>query len=78
MLSMFSSGILLGYGLYILFLIGYTVYNKIFVNNGENMTFNPWLTLVMTLLMFIACSINLYICVRRETKNSIVENIREL
>ena len=78
MLSMFSSGILLGYGLYILFIIGYTVYNKIFVNNGENMTFNPWLTLVMTLLMFIACSINLYICVRRETKNSIVENIREL
>lgn len=78
MFSMFGWGIVYGYGLYILFFIGYTVYNKIFVQNGEVMTFNPWLTLAMTLLMFIACSINLYICIRRETKNSIVENIREL
>lgn len=78
MLSMFGWGIVYGYGLYILVLIGYTVYHNVFVQNGEVMTFNPWLTLAMTLLMFIACSINLYICVRRETKNSIVENIREL
>jgi hypothetical protein len=42
------------------------------------LSFNPWITVVMTLITFAVCSINLWSKIRKEMKYSIVENIREL
>lgn len=41
-------------------------------------TFSPWVPILFCLLLFGACSLNLYIKIKHETKNSIVDNIREL
>ena len=41
-------------------------------------TFSPWVSILFCLLLFGACSLNLYIKIKHETKNSIVDNIREL
>ena len=41
-------------------------------------TFSPWVPILFCLALFGACSLNLYIKIKHETKNSIVDNIREL
>lgn len=41
-------------------------------------TFSPWVPILFCLVLFGACSLNLYIKIKHETKNSIVDNIREL
>lgn len=40
--------------------------------------FSPWVPILFCLVLFGACSLNLYIKIKHETKNSIVDNIREL
>ena len=41
-------------------------------------TFSPWVPILFCLALFAVCSLNLYIKIKHETKNSIVDNIREL
>ena len=43
-----------------------------------NFLFSPWETLAFCLVLFAICSINLWSKVKKEMKNSIVDNIREL
>lgn len=40
--------------------------------------FNPSAAIIFTVATFVVCSVNLWINVKKEMKNSIVENIREL
>ena len=41
-------------------------------------SFNPYISLVFLVLLLSICSINLYVRIKKEMQNSIVENIREL
>ena len=47
-------------------------------NQGYDFVFSPWETLAFCLALFAICSINLWSKVKKEMKNSIVDNIREL
>lgn len=78
MLSMFKYGICFGFGIYLLGYGGGKLYDYIFKTGKTTITFNPWITLIMVAALFGVCSLNLWIRVRKEMKNSIVENIREL
>ena len=40
--------------------------------------FNPWVTIAFCIILFGICSINLWVKIRQEMKNSIIDNIREL
>ncbi len=44
----------------------------------DDLTITLWQTLLAVLILFISCVINMYSKVKKEMKNSIVENIREL
>ncbi len=77
LLSMFKWGYVLGFGG---FLISYITY-YLFVKSNDNdfyMIFSPWFTVIIGLFVFVFCSLNLWFKIKKETKNSIVENIREL
>lgn len=78
MLSMFKYGICFGFGIYLLGYGGGKLYDYIFKTGKTTITFSPWITLIMVAALFGVCSLNLWIRVRKEMKNSIVENIREL
>ena len=77
MLSMFSWGTGIGFSVYLVLFITSKII-KIFYPSMIDLSFNPWVTIAMTILLFAVCSINLWSKVRKEMKNSIVENIREL
>ncbi len=78
MMSMFGWGAGVGFGIYI---IGYFVIGELCKRIeylGLDMLFRPLPAVFMVVLLFVVCLINLWSKVRREMKNSIVENIREL
>ncbi len=75
--SMFKWGVGIGFSL---FCISYAILKileptKEFIDMFK---FNPWITLLLTIILFGICSLSVYSKIRKETKNSIVENIREL
>lgn len=74
LLSMFGWGCGIGFGGYIVAHIGIIAYFKDLVY----LTFEIWQAAVIVALLFLICSINLYAKIKKEMKNSIVENIREL
>lgn len=77
MIYTLGKGVAIGFGLFVgLFFIIKIVCNIFYMN--FSFTFNPWIALVMTIALVIACTLNLWLKVRKEMKNSIVENIREL
>lgn len=79
MLSMFSWGTGVGFGVSIIgYFISKIIRSYYSSDMGTDISFNPWITIGMTMLLFIVCSLNLWSKVRKEMKNSIVENIREL
>lgn len=77
MLSMFGWGTGFGYGLFLIILATIKIAT---LKTGGNFvfSFNPWITIAMTVISFAICSINVVTKIRKEMKNSIVENIREL
>ncbi len=77
LLSMFKWGFGIGFGL---FGISYVVLLLIpeLKPFMENLTFNPWVTLAFGIILFVVCSLSINTKIHKETKNSIVENIREL
>ena len=77
MLSMFGTGTLIGYVLFALTMLGVYLYT-LFFDGNFSFVINPLITVVMTIITFGVCATNIYLKIRKEMKNSIVENIREL
>ena len=78
LLSIFGIGYGVGFGLYGIYLL-FEYIDEVVVCKGDfSLKINPWLTIVFCVLLFAICSANLWIKIRKEMKNSIVENIREL
>lgn len=77
LLSMFKWGYLLGFGGFLISYIAYYLFVK-FNDNDLYMVFSPWFTIIIGFVVFVFCSLKLWLKVKKETKNSIVENIREL
>ena len=75
--SMFKWGFGIGFGV---FGLSYLVLNLIpeLKPFMESMVFNPWVTLAFGVILFAVCSLSISAKIRKEMKNSIVENIREL
>ncbi|MBQ8766243.1 MAG: ABC transporter permease [Clostridia bacterium] len=70
LISMFSWGCGIGF-------IGYILTHIIFYKIFE-LTFEIWPAVIICVLLFSMCSLNLYLKIKKEMKNSIVDNIREL
>lgn len=78
LLNMFGWGCGLGFAIYS---IGYLAFRFFYINiKGYMFTFpyEIWQAALICVLMFAVCSINIYSKVKKQMKNSIVENIREL
>ena len=77
LLSMFGIGLVSGFSIYALGISGIKIYEKI---AGENtgFSFNIWIPLAVCAVIFIVCAVNLYSQIKKQTKSSIVDNIREL
>ncbi len=78
LLSVLGLGTALGVGAFALF---YGIYCLVFISMGDNpddfvLTF--WETIVAIVALFVCCITNVHFKVKKEMKNSIVENIREL
>lgn len=73
--------LLCGYGIgfvgYIITFIIQAIYIK---SNNEQpwLAFSLWQTILVCIILFALCSINLWFKIRKEMKNSIIDNIREL
>lgn len=77
LLSMFSWGLGIGFGGFtVAYLIIYLVHKR--NQTPMDLVFNPWITIGFCLILFAVCSFNLWFKIRKEMKNSIIENIREL
>ena len=77
LLSMFVWGYGIGFALFLVIFFGSKLMMKK-LDMGILMIFSPWATILFCVLLFALCSLNLWVRIRREMKNSIVENIREL
>ena len=81
LISMFAYGYGIGIGLSVIIAIGlaiYSSYEEKMYGASFDFVFSPWETLAFCVILFAICSINLWTKVRKEMKNSIVENIKEL
>lgn len=80
LLSMFGWGYGIGFGVfiagYIVFILAYRSMHEGY--EGVPLNFSIWQTLIVCLVLLAVCSINLWLKIRKEMKNSIIENIREL
>ncbi|MDE6110866.1 MAG: ABC transporter permease [Eubacterium sp.] len=86
LLKTFAIGYSVGFGL---FAVGYLIRIIKFYLEKQSVSpvarsmefeleFNPWITMVFCIVLFAVCSIHLWIKIRNEMKNSIIDNIREL
>ena len=86
LLKTFGLGYGLGFGI---FTLGYLICKVVvYIKNlnPENtavpsevgIDFNPWVTIAFCIILFAICSIHLWVKIRKEMKNSIIDNIREL
>lgn len=77
LVSMFSWGCGIGFAGYIIaYLISYIM--STFIYQDYRPSFEIWPAIIICVLLFSMCSLNLYLKIRKEMKNSIVDNIREL
>lgn len=77
LLSMFKWGMGIGFGTF------FGIYGLLVLTNdtlgyANVFVFNPWVIILVAFIMFAICSLSVYTKIKREVKNSIVENIREL
>lgn len=77
LLSMFKWGFGFGFGIFSLLYLIIVLTNK-YTGLVNALVFNPWVTLLLGLILFAICLLSVYTKIRKETRNSIVENIREL
>lgn len=73
LISMFGWGCGVGFIAYIL-----THVIAMLVNENLGLSFEIWPAIIICVLLYAICSLNLYLKIRKEMKNSIVDNIREL
>ncbi len=79
MRSMFVWGTGIGFGVYIIsYVVTILVEKYYYGSESYTLEFYPWAAIGIVIVLFIICSVNLWVKVRKEMKNSIVENIREL
>ena len=79
LVSMFSWGMISGFVVYLIIYIVNSPLQKKYITNREFfMNFNPWVTIIFCVVLFSVCSINLWVKIKAETKNSIIVKIREL
>lgn len=81
LLSMFAFGYGIGFcgaGAFYLYLLILYFNDKSRGSDPAFPIFSPWETIAFCVILFAICSINLWAKVRKEMKNSIVENIKEL
>ncbi len=79
LVSMFSWGMISGFAAYIIIYIINSPLQKKYITDREFfMNFNPWVTIIFCIVLFAVCSLNLWVKIKAETKNSIIDNIREL
>ncbi|MDE6412838.1 MAG: ABC transporter permease [Eubacterium sp.] len=84
LLSIFKWGYGIGFGLFgVIYLALYAVFKYQQINGLTGveafyLSFNPWITIAFCIVLFGICSINLWLKIRKEMKNSIIDNIREL
>lgn len=86
LLKVFAIGYGMGFGLFTLIYLVCTlvVYFKnqsvtALLHTSEiGVNFSPWITIAFCIVLFAVCSINLWLKIRKEMKNSIIDNIREL
>lgn len=78
MLSMFAYGTGIGYGLFLIIFPVTKIIEARHCDYKAELIFNPWVTVIMTVISFGVCAINIYTKIKKEMKNSIVDNIREL
>ena len=76
LLSMFGYGYGIGFGISCVIFLVMAIVDK--MKNTGAPKFSPWLTMLFCVILFAVCSINLWAKIRKEMKNSIVDNIREL
>ncbi len=77
LLSIFGVSYSVGFGIIGLVYLAIFIYEKI-KKAALGMPFEIWQTLVACAILFAVCSINLWLKIRKEAKNSIIENIREI
>lgn len=73
LISMFGWGCGIGFIAYIL-----THIIAMLINENLGLSFEIWPAIIICVLLYAICSLNLYLKIRKEMKNSIVDNIREL
>lgn len=78
LLSVFGWGNGLGFGLYTVGYVLFAAMNKAMKWGKELFEFRILETILMCGVLFLICSLNLYIKIKQEMRHSIVENIREL
>lgn len=77
MMSMLFVGIASGFAVYAVGFIAVVINNKV-QGRKVDLIFDPWMTLALCVVLIAVCTANLWLKVRKEMKNSIIENIREL
>ena len=78
MLSMYSWGAGMGFGLFFVSYIVFINVSEKYFDIKPSLAFNPWVSVIMVAVLFVVCFINILSKIRKQMKNSIVENIREL
>ncbi len=77
LLSMFGWGTGIGFGIFFAAYMGLYIYYEV-KKKTMDMTFTVMPAVIATVIIFAVCSLNLYFKIKKETKNSIIDNIREL
>ncbi len=80
LISMFGWGTGLGFGIFFMVFFGIKIRDITRAANEIPTNLDPciWPAIVATIILFVTCSLNLYFKIKKETKNSIIDNIREL
>lgn len=78
LLSMFGVGCGLGFGIYTVVFFAAKLFCTRYYHIEFPFSYHILFAAVICLALFAVCSLNLYIKVKKQMKNSIVENIREL
>ena len=68
----------MGFGLFFVSYIVFINVSEKYFDIKPSLAFNPWVSVIMVAVLFVVCFINLLSKIRKQMKNSIVENIREL
>ena len=78
LLSIFGWGYGIGFSVYILGYVLYIAIRKAMDWNKDLFELKLIETLILCSILFVICSVNLVLKIKKEMKHSIVENIREL